>query len=158
MYTGSIELNIEDKHDYFDLVKAANELALIELVEYIQEYMIQNEKPWMLENFVQLFQKISTYDSMHKLQTYCADLTAESFIFSFNKENKNSVISRVRNISCAIRDTRSRHFLGWGCGDLHILEGTCHRRDYEREIVGFHNFTIDDFEVFQVLDIIKKSK
>ncbi|CAJ0883774.1 11683_t:CDS:2, partial [Entrophospora sp. SA101] len=98
MYTGSIELNIEDKHDYFDLVKAANELALIELVEYIQEYMIQNEKPWMLENFVQLFQKISTYDSMHKLQTYCADL------------------------------------------------GTCHRRDYEREIVGFHNFTIDDFE------------
>src|SRR6185369_112731 len=70
MYTGSIDLNVENKYDYFDLVKAADELALM----YIQDYMIRYEKPWILENIVQLFQKVSTYDSMSKLQAYCADL------------------------------------------------------------------------------------
>lgn len=375
MYTSSIELNIEsvNRQEYFELIAAADELTLTELVDHIQEHIISNEKGWLLENFVQVFQKISTYEAMRKLQDYCAELicndpsvvftsdfgsleepallallqrddlvmdeidiwecvikwglaknkvidpdvtkwsqrdfeamertlhnciqyirffqipaheyfykvrpykkilprnlkedlqlyyivplgqpkytsvlpprmglrpdsviitsqhaaiianwiynkprdtykpheipyhfkllirgsrdgftqedfhkrcdhkganivvvkvegapiviggynplgwtsandwrqTTESFIFSLNKQLKTTIMGRVRNPNCAIRDTVSKQWIGFGVGDLHFLDGTCTPNDYDAKILDSARYVVEDYEVFQVLN------
>ncbi|CAG8530549.1 10693_t:CDS:2 [Diversispora eburnea] len=200
-----INLNTDAEHrqEYFDLVAAADELALVELVDYIQEHIILSEKGWLLENFVQIFQKISSYKALRKLQDYCAELicndpseefhkrcdykgtnvvvvkiqgspivvggynplgwtssndwrqTTESFIFSLSKDHKSAIISRVKNPRCAIRDTISKQWIGFGVGDLHFLDGVCTPHDYEHRILETTKFLVEDYEVFQVLNKVK---
>ncbi|CAG8521451.1 6741_t:CDS:2, partial [Scutellospora calospora] len=77
--------------------------------------------------------------------------TSESFIFSLNKEHKTTIISRVRNPNCAIRDTVSKQWIGFGVGDLHFLDGTCSPSDYETKILDTTRYVVEDFEVFQIL-------
>ncbi|CAG8560140.1 178_t:CDS:2 [Cetraspora pellucida] len=66
------EIEVFQAHSF--ILPAADELTLTELVDHIQEHIISNEKGWLLENFVQVFQKISTYEAMRRLQDYCAEL------------------------------------------------------------------------------------
>ncbi|CAG8736162.1 488_t:CDS:1, partial [Acaulospora morrowiae] len=58
---------------------------------------------------------------------------------------------RVKNKTCAIRDTISKQWIGFGVGDLHFLDGVCRPNDYEHKILDTTKFLIEDYEVFQVL-------
>ncbi|CAG8460752.1 5184_t:CDS:2 [Rhizophagus irregularis] len=56
-----------------------------------------------------------------------------------------------QNHEQAIRDCAiSYECVGFGCGDLHIIEGTSTRKDYDRDIIDISTFVVDDYEVFQV--------
>lgn len=81
--------------------------------------------------------------------------TTESFIFSLSKDHKSAVISRVRNPKCAIRDTISKQWLGFGVGDFHFLDGVCTPHTYEHKILETTKFLVEDYEVFQVLNKAK---
>ncbi|GBB83503.1 hypothetical protein RclHR1_10200010 [Rhizophagus clarus] len=80
--------------------------------------------------------------------------TRDSFIFSLGEGNdlkSEAILSRVKNYDQAIRDCAiSYECVGFGCGDLHIIEGTSTRKDYEKDIIDVSTFIVDDYEVFQV--------
>ncbi|RHZ78317.1 hypothetical protein Glove_166g11 [Diversispora epigaea] len=84
-------------------------------------------------------------------------VTKDSFIFSLGtgRDLQNEpILSRVANPEQAIRDCAPIYdCVGFGCGDLHIIEGSCVRKDYEREIINSTTFTIEDFEVFKIIKI-----
>ncbi|CAB5386923.1 unnamed protein product [Rhizophagus irregularis] len=68
-----------------------------------------------------------------------------------NDLKSEAILSRVQNHEQAIRDCAiSYECVGFGCGDLHIIEGTSTRKDYERDIIDISTFVVDDYEVFQV--------
>ncbi|RHZ49333.1 hypothetical protein Glove_522g94 [Diversispora epigaea] len=86
-------------------------------------------------------------------------VTKDSFIFSLGtgRDLQNEpILSRVANPEQAIRDCAPIYdCVGFGCGDLHVIEGPCVRKDYERETVNSTTFTIEDFEVFKIIEFIK---
>ncbi|CAG8757273.1 14410_t:CDS:2, partial [Gigaspora rosea] len=159
-----------NRQEYFELIAAADELTLTELVDHIQEHIISNEKGWLLENFVQVFQKISTYEAMRKLQDYCAELICNDpsvvFTSDFGSLEEPALLALLQrddlvmdeidiwewNPNCAIRDTVSKQWIGFGVGDLHFLDGTCTPNDYDAKILDSARYVVEDYEVFQVLN------
>ncbi|CAG8515742.1 4574_t:CDS:2 [Funneliformis mosseae] len=54
----------------FDLLFAAEELKLIELLEHIQENLIHRQTEWMDRNFITYHEKIYNHESLQKLQIH----------------------------------------------------------------------------------------
>ncbi|CAB5386691.1 unnamed protein product [Rhizophagus irregularis] len=65
IYSGKIDLLNCNGNQSFDLLFAAEELKLTELLEYIQENLIQQQIDWMDQNFIH--EKIFNYESLKKL-------------------------------------------------------------------------------------------
>ncbi|CAG8474308.1 14116_t:CDS:2 [Cetraspora pellucida] len=74
----------------------------------------------------------------------------DSFIFSFdnNKNTTNSILSRVKNPDCAIFNSDS-NYIGFG-SDLEWFGGICEQYNYQRKILNQIDFTMENYEVFQV--------
>ena len=58
----------------FDLLLAADELILPELVKYMGEYIITYERDWVQENLASIFSFVSKYKDFTRLWKYCDDL------------------------------------------------------------------------------------
>ncbi|RHZ78313.1 hypothetical protein Glove_166g19 [Diversispora epigaea] len=81
-------------------------------------------------------------------------VTNDCFIFSLGtgRDLQNEpILSRVANPYVIVH----QFMIVWvfGCGDLHIIEGSCVRKDCEREIINSTTFTNEDFEVFKIIRI-----
>ncbi|CAG8504923.1 7069_t:CDS:2 [Dentiscutata erythropus] len=74
----------------------------------------------------------------------------DSFIFSFdnNKNTTNCILSRVENPDYAIFNS-DNNYIGFG-SDLEWFGGTCERYNYQRKILNQIEFTMENYEVFQV--------
>ncbi|CAG8747932.1 26297_t:CDS:1, partial [Dentiscutata erythropus] len=68
---------------------------------------------------------------------------------------KTTIMGRVRNPNCAIRDTVSKQWVGFGVGDLHFLDGSCSPNDYDAKILDSSRYIVEDYEVFQILNKVK---
>ncbi|RHZ49361.1 hypothetical protein Glove_522g37 [Diversispora epigaea] len=86
-------------------------------------------------------------------------VTKDSFIFSLGtgRDLQNEpILSRVANPEQAIRDCAPIYdCVGFGCGDLHIIEGSCVRKDYEREIINSTIFTILQLKILKFLKLLE---
>ncbi|GBC05949.1 hypothetical protein RclHR1_06520005 [Rhizophagus clarus] len=68
-----------------DLLLAADELALVELVKYMEEYIITYERDWVQENLANIFTTASQYESFTRLWKYfCGEILAQQPNTLFN--------------------------------------------------------------------------
>ena len=68
----------QETSDAFNVLVAADELCLQELVDYLQKYLIKNKSGWMEERF-EIVQRISSQsNNLLELQQFCADFISKS--------------------------------------------------------------------------------
>ncbi|CAG8478986.1 5688_t:CDS:2 [Rhizophagus irregularis] len=124
---------------YLDILIAADELALIELIDYLVEYILKKETFWFRRNLVKIHRISSQHEAFHKLKTTC-----------INNEDDTGICSRVKNnvnkVGCAGQEK-----LPWFGNDLNWIKGVCKQQIYEKQIVDFEKFNSEDVEVYKVL-------
>ncbi|RIB19416.1 hypothetical protein C2G38_2245168 [Gigaspora rosea] len=75
IYTGGIPLEDDTiKSNYLNLMIAADELALGELIDHIQDHIVAHEVNWIRDNLVQIIQISSKHEACHKLQLICQEI------------------------------------------------------------------------------------
>ncbi|RGB24674.1 hypothetical protein C1646_676195 [Rhizophagus diaphanus] len=71
IYTGELDLTNHLGENILGLLVASDELFLEELFIHVQEYLIEEQAPWVQKNFVQVLTKVSKLKNCEKLQDYC---------------------------------------------------------------------------------------
>ncbi|KAG9295684.1 hypothetical protein G9A89_003002 [Geosiphon pyriformis] len=102
IYNGEISLEEHGIFTILELLVAADELILKNLIDYLEEYLIENHTKELEENFVSLHETSFTHDSFKKLQEFCAQIAATNptIIFksqdftSLNKSFLSSILSQ----------------------------------------------------------------
>ncbi|CAB4398152.1 unnamed protein product [Rhizophagus irregularis] len=73
IYTGEFSLQ-EDNDFLFDLFIAAETLKLIDMVDYLQNYFIQNKTKWIEINLIRVYQISLNSISFNELQVHCKQI------------------------------------------------------------------------------------
>ncbi|CAG8466228.1 326_t:CDS:1 [Acaulospora colombiana] len=79
--------------DLLDLLVAADELILGELVEHTQDYLIQHNAKWLQKNIVKVLHTIFRHKTCEKLQNYCLEIISDDPRFLFESEHYLSLES-----------------------------------------------------------------
>ncbi|CAB4440704.1 unnamed protein product [Rhizophagus irregularis] len=95
IYNGKLSLNEYDNSDIIQILIAANELSLQELIPYLQSFLIENKANWMEQNFNLIYQTSFENDSFSELQKYCTDLMTKEPIKIFNSLNFSSIPEKL---------------------------------------------------------------
>ncbi|UZO01169.1 uncharacterized protein OCT59_012273 [Rhizophagus irregularis] len=117
IYTGELDLTKQLCEDILELLIASDELLLEELVEYLQEYLIQQQKNWVQQNSVFILNKFASYK---KLQDYCLESACEDsqpFITSKNSLllDKDILYSILERNDLQIKEIDAWNYLiKWG--------------------------------------------
>src|SRR5436190_15095792 len=104
IYGGSLSLEAYDALDIVNILEAADELSLQELITYLQTYLVENEEIWIEQNFNLINKTSFEHDSFLKLQNFCTKLISEEpeKIFKaldFASIPEKSLVSLVQNDS-----------------------------------------------------------
>ncbi|KAG9287972.1 hypothetical protein G9A89_017567 [Geosiphon pyriformis] len=86
MYTGVVNLNTEKGADVLQILIAADELELLELINHVQEHLITNESKWLQESAVKTIQIVSRHEPFGKLKEHYFQMVGNNpqFIFKSN--------------------------------------------------------------------------
>ncbi len=120
IYGGKLPLEEYDTLDVIDILVAASELSLQELVIHIQSFLIKNEANWIEKNFNRIYQTSFEHDSFSELQKFCTDLISKEpekifKLVDFVSIPEKSLISLIQNDNLPISDVQVwEHVLKWG--------------------------------------------
>ncbi|RGB37310.1 hypothetical protein C1646_757077 [Rhizophagus diaphanus] len=78
IYGGIITLNEKEPLEILRLLAAADQLYLQEIVDYLQEYLINNDYEWMEQHFGLVYQTSFQSNSLLELQNFCTNCMAKS--------------------------------------------------------------------------------
>ncbi|RIA90707.1 hypothetical protein C1645_823003 [Glomus cerebriforme] len=73
MYNGILKLEDQDLSDILDLLCAADELMIGELMDYIQNYLIQNRSTLIDENLIEVLNIAASRIALSTLKNYCLE-------------------------------------------------------------------------------------
>uniref|UniRef100_U9UI04 Kelch-like protein 17 n=1 Tax=Rhizophagus irregularis (strain DAOM 181602 / DAOM 197198 / MUCL 43194) TaxID=747089 RepID=U9UI04_RHIID len=71
IYTGELDLTNHLGENILGLLVASYELFLEELFIHVQEYLIEEQAPWVQKNFVQVLHTVFKLKDCEKIQDYC---------------------------------------------------------------------------------------
>ena len=144
IYGGSLSLEAYDALDIVNILEAADELSLQELITYLQTYLVENEEIWIEQNFNLINKTSFEHDSFLKLQNFCTKLISEEpeKIFKaldFASIPEKSLVSLLQNDSLQISEIQIwEHVLKWGLAQNPELSS------------GPFNYSKDDFNVLRI--------
>jgi hypothetical protein len=99
---------------------AADELHLQELVDYLQEYLIENKVEWMEQHFGLVYQTCFQSNSLLELQNFCTDCMSKSpqkifKLFDFTSLSEKAIISLIKRDDLQMKEIEIwDHVLKWG--------------------------------------------
>ncbi|EXX56712.1 uncharacterized protein OCT59_029096 [Rhizophagus irregularis] len=120
IYGGVISLNEHEPLEILKVLTAADELLLQELINYLQEYLIENKFEWIEQNFEYTHRISFQTNSLLKLQQFCTGFMAKSpkKIFEsldFTLLPENSLISLIKRNDLQMKEIEIwDHVLKWG--------------------------------------------
>src|SRR5581483_5718676 len=84
-----------------EVLAAADQFHLQELVEYLQEYLLEDKSEWLEQHFQLIHQASFQSNNLLELQQFCTDFIAESpeKIFEsldFNSLPEESLVSLIK--------------------------------------------------------------
>ena len=109
-----------DISDIIQILVAASELSLQELIAYIQSFLIENKSNWMEQNFDLIYQTSFENNSFLELQKYCTDLISKEPSKIFNSPNFFSIpekllVTLIQNDNLKIDEIQIwEHVIKWG--------------------------------------------
>src|SRR6266542_706026 len=120
IYGGKLPLEEYDTLDVTNILVAASELSLQELVIHIQSFLIKNEANWIEKNFNLIYQTSFEHDSFSELQKFYTDLISKEpekifKLVDFVSVPEKSLISLIQNDNLSMSDVQVwEHVLKWG--------------------------------------------
>jgi len=109
-----------DTLDIIKILKAASELGLKELINYLQSFLIENETNWLEQNFSLVYQTSFEHDSFLKLQQFCTGIVTNEpdKIFKsadFNLISEKSLVALIKNDNLKVSSAQVwEHVIKWG--------------------------------------------
>ncbi|PKY40282.1 BTB-domain-containing protein [Rhizophagus irregularis] len=94
IYGGILPLNELEASDVLKVLLAADELLLQELVDYLQNYLIENESQWIEQHFELVHRTSFQFTSLTVIQQFCTNLMAKSPDKIFNSLDFTSIPER----------------------------------------------------------------
>ncbi|CAG8509011.1 2178_t:CDS:2 [Funneliformis mosseae] len=104
MYNGTIDLKDQVPFDMLDILCAADELIIDDLIEYIQTYLIQNRPTWIIENLVEILNIVSPRPALSKLTNHCLEEVTLLNPSTFFKSESFLNLSEVALVELLKRD------------------------------------------------------
>ncbi|GBC11636.2 hypothetical protein GLOIN_2v1848845 [Rhizophagus irregularis DAOM 181602=DAOM 197198] len=120
IYGGILSLNGQETSDILNTLIAADVLHLQELVNYLQNYLIENNSEWLEQHFELIHRTSFQSNNLSKLQQFCINLMAENpeKIFEsveFTSLPEKSLISLIKKDDLQMREIDVwEHVLKWG--------------------------------------------
>jgi hypothetical protein len=120
IYGGIISLNEQEPSEILKLLVAADQLNLQELVDYLQEYLIENKIEWIEQHFELTYQVGFQSNSLLKLQNFCTNIMAKSpeKVFKsldFTSLSEKFLVSLIKRDDLQMREVEIwEHVLKWG--------------------------------------------
>src|SRR3954471_10328241 len=87
IYTGEISLQECSNEFIFDLIIAADELNLTEMVDYINNHFIKQNSSWIKQNLVKVYQTSLKRRNFTELQIRCETFIKQEPSLMFNSQN-----------------------------------------------------------------------
>ncbi|RGB40363.1 hypothetical protein C1646_663926 [Rhizophagus diaphanus] len=148
MYTGTIVMSDNMLSYYLDILIAADELALIELIDYLIEYILKKETFWFRRHLVKIHRISSQHEAFHKLKTTCEEIIQkdsstflrskdigdleESILIRLLKSDNldlkeieiwNQII-RWGKVQCSLNSNDKENIKDWSTEDFDMLRST----------------------------------
>jgi hypothetical protein len=115
-----LSLNEYDTLDIINILIAANELSLQELIILLQSFLIENKSEWMELNFNNIYRPIFENDSFSELQEYCNVLMSkdQNRIFkslNFSSTPEKLLVKLIQNDNLQMSEVQVwEHVIKWG--------------------------------------------
>ncbi|UZO04967.1 uncharacterized protein OCT59_025328 [Rhizophagus irregularis] len=120
IYGGIISLNGQETSEILNTLIATDELHLQELVNYLQNYLIENNSEWLEQHFELIHRTSFQSNSLSELQNFCTNLMAEFpekifKSFDFTSLSEKSLISLIKKDDLQMREIEVwEYVLKWG--------------------------------------------
>ncbi|EXX59847.1 uncharacterized protein OCT59_027234 [Rhizophagus irregularis] len=120
IYSGRISLEEYDNSDIIDVLFAASEFGLQELIGDIQSFLVKTKADWMKSNFNLIYKTSFENDSFLELQKFCTDLTSKEPDKIFKSPNfssipENLLVSLIQSNNLQMSEIKVwEHVLKWG--------------------------------------------
>ncbi|GES90294.1 BTB/POZ protein [Rhizophagus clarus] len=120
LYGGIISLNDQEPLEILNVLVAADQLLLQELIDYLQEYLIENKSEWMQQYFELIYRTSFQSNSLLELQLYCTNFMANSpdKVFKsldFISLSEKSLVSLIERDDLQMKEVEIwEHVLKWG--------------------------------------------
>uniref|UniRef100_U9U136 Kelch-like protein 17 n=1 Tax=Rhizophagus irregularis (strain DAOM 181602 / DAOM 197198 / MUCL 43194) TaxID=747089 RepID=U9U136_RHIID len=146
---GTIRLDDETSDlNLVELLTASDELVLMDLVDYIQEYIISLDRIWYQKNLIQVFNTVSCYEGVfEKLRDHCIELISVDPQLLFNSEEfsilqEEALILILKQNKLQIREVELWNYLiQWGIFQSHLFE--------DKTTKDLINWSSEDFETLE---------
>ncbi|CAI2171913.1 2040_t:CDS:2 [Funneliformis geosporum] len=138
IYNGTIDLHDQEPSDMLDILCAADELIIDELIEYIQTYLIQNRQTWIIENLIEILNMVSSRPTLSTLTNLCLEeitLLNPSTFFeseSFLNMNEVALVELLKRDDICMKESKLWNcVLKWGIANTPSLS-----YDLEDEVIS----------------------
>ncbi|CAG8629305.1 9518_t:CDS:2 [Acaulospora colombiana] len=127
IYSGTISLSERSIVEILEILAAADELLLVDLLDYIQEYLIENKSEWLHSYILQIYQACLIHNSCSDLQEFILatissdpELLFKSDDFLRTDESLLLPILRRDDLDLA-EDELWDYVIKWGCAQNNLL-------------------------------------
>ncbi|GBB98914.1 hypothetical protein RclHR1_03360011 [Rhizophagus clarus] len=144
IYNGTIQLDHELSY-ILDLLCAADELMIDELLDYIQSYLIQNKSKWLDNNLIEILKITTSRTALDTLKNYCLEeiTLLNPSIFeseSFLNMDESSLVALLERDDLGINESELWDcVLKWGIKNTPSLS-------YD---INDNNWTSEDFNALE---------
>uniref|UniRef100_U9T7A4 TLDc domain-containing protein n=1 Tax=Rhizophagus irregularis (strain DAOM 181602 / DAOM 197198 / MUCL 43194) TaxID=747089 RepID=U9T7A4_RHIID len=120
IYGGIISFNEQETLKILNVLVAADQLQLQELVDYLQKYLIENKVELMKQNFGLVYQTSFQSDSLLDLQQFCIDCMTKHpqkmfKSLDFTSLSEKSLVSLIKRDDLQMKEVEIwDHVLKWG--------------------------------------------
>ncbi|GBB87616.1 hypothetical protein RclHR1_14090008 [Rhizophagus clarus] len=154
LYSGELDLTEKKSEDILELLVASDEMLFEELFNSVQDYLIQNRKTWLDQNYVLILNRVHNLDTCMKLQECCVETiyaNMEQFVDSkkFLSFNKDALYCLFKYDSIHIKEIIAWNTLiEWGINQI-----SKNHKDYNNE--NYEDLKIMLEEFIPLIEITK---
>jgi hypothetical protein len=111
---------VQNPSEIYQILLAADELLLQELVDYLQKFLIENKSEWMEQHFELIHRTSFQFNSLIELQQFCTDFMVKSpeKIFNsldFTSISEKSLVQFIKRDDLQMKEIEVwEHILKWG--------------------------------------------
>ena len=95
IYGDTLSLEEYDTSYVIKILVAANELGFQELVIYLQSFLLENKRNWVVQNFNLIYKTSFENDSFLELQRYCTEISIRYPDKIFQSSNFSSIPEKL---------------------------------------------------------------
>ncbi|CAG8609130.1 10315_t:CDS:2 [Paraglomus brasilianum] len=91
LYTATLALNDYTCPDLIELLLASDELGIVSLINYLQNYMLTHHVAYIQQNFIRFYHLTSSHLSFNKLREYCQKIILKKPEIAFDAHDFTNI-------------------------------------------------------------------